>query len=301
MTAYCELFTHREPRIGFIGAGTLGRGLALALDAAGASVAAVSSRTPARAQWLAERIANCTAVSTPQNVADACDLVFITTPDAAIAPVAASIQWRSGQGVVHCCGAASVALLAPAADAGAAVGAFHPFQTFAALADPTEAARRLSGVTFAVSATGWLMDYLPALAARLDGRSIAIPDALRPLYHASAVLACGHLTALLDAAIGLWTELGLDPDAGRQAVIPLAQATIDAIASAGPTSAVTGPAVRGDAATVAAHLQALSQHAPQLVALYRELTLASLPLARAKGVPEPALSELSDSVSNQGV
>lgn len=297
MTSGSEPITHSEPRIGFIGAGTLGRGLALALDAAGAAVAAVSSRTPARAQWLAARIAGCAAVDTAQDVADACDMVFITTPDAAIAPVAAGVKWRSGQGAVHCCGAASVELLSAAADAGAAVGALHPFQTFAGLGDPAEAARRLSGVTFAVSATGWLADYLPALAERLHGRAIVIPDAQRPLYHASAVLACGHLTALLDAAIGLWTELGLDPDAGRQAVIPLAQATIDAIASAGTTAAVTGPAVRGDAATVAAHLEALSQQAPRLVRLYRELTLASLPLARAKGVPAPALSTLSGAVA----
>ena len=299
MASYNEPLTTGEPSIGFIGAGTLGRGLALALDAAGSTVAAVSSRTPARAQWLAARISGCTAASTAQDVADACDLVFITTPDAAISQVAAGIKWRSGQGAVHCCGAASVELLDAAADAGAAVGALHPFQTFAGLNDPVEAARRLSGVTFAVSATDWLSDYLPALAERLNGRAIVIPDALRPLYHASAVLACGHLTVLLDAAIGLWTELGLDADAARQAAIPLAQATLDAIAAAGTTAAVTGPAVRGDAATVAAHLEALSRRSPQLLPLYRELTLASLPLARAKGVPEPALSELSRAVAGR--
>ena len=153
--------------IGFVGIGTLGRGLALALDAVGYSVVAVSSRTWASAEWLAERIHDCTALDTAQEVADACDLVFITTPDAAIAEVAAAVTWRAGQGVVHCCGASSTELLTTAADAGAEVGAMHPFQTFAALSEPAEAARRLSGVTFAVSATGWLADYLPSLAESL--------------------------------------------------------------------------------------------------------------------------------------
>ena len=278
--------------IGFIGAGTLGCGLALALSAAGCRITAVSSRTPARAQRLAARIAGGAAVNTAQDVADACDLVFITTPDAAISAVAAGVQWRNGQGAVHCCGAASVELLAAAADAGASVGAMHPFQTFAGLDDPAAAAARLSGVTFAVSATGWLADYLPALAVRLDGRAITIPDALRPLYHASAVLACGYITTLLDAAISIWTELGLDPDAGRQAVIPLTQATLDAIAAAGPTAAATGPAVRGDAATVAAHLTALAEHAPQLLPLYRELTRATMPLAQRKGADTADLERL---------
>ncbi len=290
-------------KIGFIGAGTLGRGLALALASTGCNIAAVSSRTQASAQWLATRVNGCTAMDTPQRVADACDLVFITTPDAVIAEVAASVNWRDGQGIVHCCGAASTELLQPAADArdpltnlplaNLALGAMHPFQTFAALSDPAEAARRLSGVTFAVSATGWLADYLPSLAQRLDGHAIVIPDELRPLYHASAVLACGYVTTLLDAAVSLWTRMGFTEADGVRAAVPLARATIEAIAAAGPSAAVTGPAVRGDANTIAAHLAALSEHAPELLPLYRQLTLASIPLARAKGVPEANLAGLA--------
>ena len=279
-------------RLGFVGAGTLGRGLALALDAVGCDVVAVSSRSRASADWLAERIDGCIPLDSAQDVADACDLVFITTPDGAIAEVAAGVNWRSGQGVAHCCGAASVELLDAASDAGAAVGAMHPFQTFAALSDPTEAARRLSGVTFAVSATGWLEDYLPSLAERLEGRAITIPDELRPLYHASAVLACGYVGTLLDAAISLWTRMGYTEADGVAAVAPLARATVEAIAAAGPVNAVTGPAVRGDADTIAAHLALLSERAPELVTLYRELTLASIPLARAKGVGEGELARL---------
>ena len=279
--------------IGFVGAGTLGRGLALALDGVDCDVTAVSSRSRASAKWLAERIDGCAAMDTAQDVADVCDLVFITTPDGAIAEVAASVHWRAGQGVAHCCGAASIELLDSAAGAGASVGAMHPFQTFAALSDPTEAARRLSGVTFAVSATGWLADYLPSLAERLDGRAITIPDELRPLYHASAVLACGYVGTLLDAAISLWTRMGFTEEEGVRAVAPLARATIEAIAAAGPVNAVTGPAVRGDADTIAAHLSLLSEHASHLLTLYRELTLASIPLARAKGVGEGELAALS--------
>ena len=282
-----------DVRIGFVGAGILGRGLALALSSAGCRIAAASSRTPSSAQWIAERVDGCVAVDAAQQVADACDLVFITTPDGAIAEVAASVNWRSGQGVAHCCGAASTELLDAASAAGASVGAMHPFQTFAALGDPTEAARRLSGVTFAVSATGWLADYLPLLAERLDGRAIEVPDELRPLYHASAVLACGYVGTLLDAAISLWTRMGFTEEDGVRAVAPLSRATIEAVAAAGPVNAVTGPAVRGDADTIAAHLSLLAEHTPHLLALYRELTLASIPLARAKGVGEEELERLS--------
>ncbi len=287
-------------RIGFVGAGTLGRGLALALDSVGCDVVAAASRTRASAEWIAGRIDGCVAVDTAQEVADTCDLVFITTPDSAISQVAGEVSWRSGQGVAHCCGAASTELLSAAADAGAAVGAMHPFQTFAALSEPAEAARRLSGVTFALSATGWLADYLPSLAERLDGRAIAITDELRPLYHASAVLSCGYVGTLLEAAVSLWTRMGYTEEDGVRAAVPLARATIEAIAAVGPLAAVTGPAVRGDAATISAHLAALSERAPELETMYRQLTMASLPLARAKGVAEDDLARLRRTAQGQG-
>lgn len=278
--------------IGFVGAGVLGSGLALALSASGWRVNAIASRTYASAESAASLIDGCVALERAQQVADACDLVFITTPDSAISEVAGSVRWQQEQGVTHCCGAASTELLVSAQNAGAAVGAMHPFQTFAAIAGPDQAAERLQRVTFAVSATGWLEEFLPELAGSLGGRGITIPDGMRPLYHASAVLSCGYLSTLLDAAIGLWTSMGFSEEDGVRAAVPLARATVDAIERQGPANAVTGPVVRGDADTVVAHLELLSQHAAHLLPLYRQLTEASLPLARAKGVAEPQLEQL---------
>ena len=64
-------------------------------------------------------------------------------------------------------------------------------------------------MTFAISGTGWLAEFLPELATSLGGRGIEIPDGMRPLYHASAVFSCGYLSTLLDAAVGLWTSMGV--------------------------------------------------------------------------------------------
>ncbi len=286
--------------IGFVGAGVLGSGLALALNAAGWRVTAMASRTQASAERAASLIGGCTALSSAQQVVDSCDLVFITTPDSAIAEVSGAVTWRAGQGVAHCCGAASIELLDAAANAGVAVGAMHPFQTFAAIEGPDQAAERLRGVTFAISATGWLADFLPNLARSLGGRGIEIPDGMRPLYHASAVLSCGYLSTLLDAAVGLWTSMGFTEEDGVRAAVPLARATIEAIERQGPANAVTGPVVRGDAATVAAHLDGLSQYAAQLLPLYRQLTESSIPLARAKGIEEPQLEQLRRTIGTSG-
>ena len=286
--------------IGFVGAGVLGSGLALALSAAGWRVTAIASRTHSSAERAASLIDGCTALATAQQVADACALVFITTPDSVIAEVSREVDWGQGQGVAHCCGAASIELLDAAANAGAAVGAMHPFQTFAAIGGPDQAAERLQGVTFAVSATGWLEEFLPSLAESLGGRSIEIPEGMRPLYHASAVLSCGYLSTLLDAAVGLWVSMGFTEEDGVRAAVPLARATIEAIERQGPADAVTGPVVRGDADTVAAHLELLSRHAAHLLPLYRQLTESSLPLAMAKGIEEPQLEQLRRTIGVSG-
>jgi len=54
----------------------------------------------------------------------------------------------------------------------------------------------------------------------------------------------------------------------------------------GPVPALTGPIVRGDAATVRAHLTALGNGHTQVTGLYRAVGLSTLELARQRGLPE---------------
>ncbi len=68
-----------SPRIGFIGAGRLGSALAVALQHAGLPIHAVASARAESARHMAARLPGCEAVSA-QEVAERCDLVFITTP-----------------------------------------------------------------------------------------------------------------------------------------------------------------------------------------------------------------------------
>ncbi len=283
-----------DPTIGFIGIGVLGKGLAMSLAARQYRVVAAHSRSLAFSQWLAQRLPGCRAFTSAQELADAADLVFITTPDSAIGQVAATVRWRPGQGVVHCCGAASLEVLQPAAAQGAVTGAFHPFQTFAGLADPGDTLSRLAGVTFAVEGQGWLSGFLGDLARTLGGHPVFIPHHHRPLYHAAAVLGCGYLVTLLQAAVTAWQAMGFSPERAMDALYPLARATLENVAQGGITASVTGPVVRGDAATVQAHLEALYQSLPDLVPLYCALTEASLPLAASRGISPDYLAALEE-------
>ncbi len=293
----------RDSAVGFIGAGVLGKGLALALAQRGYRVAAAASRRQESAQWLADRIPGCQMRVSGQELADAVDIVFITTPDSVIAQMAGSIRWRTGQAVVHCCGAASTEILAPAANAGALTGAFHPFQTLAGLDSPEETVERLAGVTFAVAGNGWLAGYLSRLALDLGGQPITIAVEDRPLYHASAVMVCGYLVALMQAAAEILEEIGFSPEDAIRAIYPLSRATMENVGRGGLVGAVTGPVPRGDTETLRTHLESLFLRLPDLVPLYSSLVRASLPLGARRGVgPDGllAIEELIDHYSSAG-
>jgi predicted short-subunit dehydrogenase-like oxidoreductase (DUF2520 family) len=277
-----------NPDIGFIGAGALGKGLALALAARGYPVAAVSSRSMSSARDLADRIAAgshnkyCDALASPQEVADRCRLVFITTPDGVIGQVASQVEWRSHQGVVHCSGSESLDILGPAAGYGAATGSFHPFQTFACLDTPEQAIDRLEGITFSVEGQGWLRDFLEKAAEHLGGRAIFLRPEHRAIYHASAVISCGYLAALLKAAADIWGEMGVPEEEALATIIPIAKSTLLNVAHRGIEASVTGPMMRGDLATLERHLEALGSSLPQLVPLYCSLSQETLPLAQER-------------------
>ena len=288
----------RNLDIGFIGIGVLGKGLPLALADRGYRVVAAHSRSAASAQWLADRIPGCAAYTSAQELSDAADLVFITTPDSAIEEVTGSVTWRSGQGVVHCYGGASIELLKPAAEQGASTGAFHPFQTFAGLACPEDAAARLSGVTFAVEGEGWLEGYLAGMAEDLGGHSVYIAGQDRPLYHAAAVFGCGYLVALLKTAVSLWEAMGFSSEQAIQALLPLSSATLGNVARDGLLVSATGPAIRGDLLTLRSHLESLFQRSPELVSLYGDLVRASLPLAVGHGLGPNQLTAIEELVDH---
>lgn len=266
--------------VGFIGAGILGKGLALALSASGYTVAAVSSRTAASARDLASRIPGCSARES-QQVAEECGLVFVTTPDDVIGTVAGEVVWRRGQGVVHCNGTHTLRVLDPATGRGAIAGSFHPFQTFGGLATPEEAAGRLQGVTFSVDASGWLRDILEEMARRLGGRAVTVKPEDRPLYHTSAALSSGYMVAVIKASADLWEMLGVSQEEALATILPLARATLTSLES-GIQGGVTGPLVRADEGTVRQHLESLQERLPHLVPLYCALARESLPLAEGR-------------------
>jgi len=267
-------------KLGFIGAGTVGTALAVRLSSKGYQVVAVSSRSQTSSRKLAEAINGCRAFNNNQDVADASELVFITTPDDAIALVVSQIQWHAGQSVVHCSGADSTDILEPAKKLGAQIGVFHPLQTFASV---KQAIENMPGSTFALEAEEPLLNTLKDMATALDGRWVELKASDKVVYHAAAVIACNYLVTLVKLATDLWQTFNIPPNQATQALLPLLRGTIHNIETVSIPQCLTGPIARGDTGTIKKHLNALQKTAPTLLSTYRELGLQTIPIALDKG------------------
>ncbi len=274
---------HADPRptLAFVGAGRAGSAMATALTAAGHRVVAVHSRTPDHADRLA-RACGAAVVASAAAAVGAAELTFTTVPDIEIARVAEAIASTGaslrGRSVVHCSATNGPEVLAALLATGAAVGAFHPLQALAG----ASSASLLRGSSFVVEAPEPLRRVLLGLVTDLGGDVLDLPPGGRPLYHAAAVLAGNAPLVLLARAAGLLEKAGVDPAQAHRALAALLAGAASNAMAGGPAGALTGPVVRGDAATVARHLDVLAAD-PDVRELYRRLSLETLALAGPEG------------------
>ncbi len=169
-------------------------------------------------------------------------LVLLTVPDGAIAEVASRIT--PGPGVVaHVAGSMPLSVLAPYPS----VASIHPLMS---LPNPTQGASRLlDRCTFAIDGD----PIADRVVAALGGVAVRINDEQRTLYHATACVAANHLVALCGQVERLAALVGIPIEAYWR----LMSTTLDNVTASGSRAALTGPAARGDWATIRRHLDGL--------------------------------------------
>jgi predicted short-subunit dehydrogenase-like oxidoreductase (DUF2520 family) len=173
------------------------------------------------------------------------DVLVIATPDDAVAEVAAAVAPAPGTTVVHLSGSLGLDALAPHP----VRAAFHPLVPLPN--GEVGAARLCSGVTFAVAGAPVARE----IAQSLGGRVVEVDDDDRAAYHAAACIAANHVVALLGQVERVAASVGLDLDS----FLPLTRAAVDDVAALGTRAALTGPARRGDWATLSRHLDSLPE------------------------------------------
>ena len=287
-------------RIGVVGAGRVGAVLAAALREAGHEIAAVAGESHASRTRI-DTLLPGVRVDKPTAVSRACDLLLLTVPDDMLSNVvtmlAASGAIREGQYVVHTSGKHGLAVLQPAADAGAHVLAMHPAMTFTGT-DVDLA--RLAGCVYGVTANPDTEDLAAKLVADLRGRLVRVAEDRRALYHAGLAHGANHLVTLVSQAMDLLRDSGADDPAAT--LRPLLTAALDNALEYG-SAALTGPIVRGDVETVRAHLRDIAANRPATLESYVAMARATanqavvdgrlLPIRAAKlvGVLNDALVE----------
>ena len=212
-----------------IGSGRAGGAMAAALAASGWQVRETLGRGASAAEVEA--------------AAREVGLLLIATPDSAIAQVAKAVAPDSQAVVAHMSGALGLDAVAPHRRR----AAIHPLTS---MPDPALGARRLrSGCWFAVAGDPISL----TVVSDLGGQAFEVSERARALYHAAAAIASNHLVALLGQAERVCEKA----DAPFEAMLSLVRATLDNVAELGPADALTGPAARGDEATIQRHLEAL--------------------------------------------
>lgn len=223
--------------------------------------------------------------------------VVLAVPDGVLPELAAAVAGQgpapSGCAAYHLSGALTTEVLAPLHARGYSVGSLHPLQ---AIAHPVTGAEHLPGSYFSVTGEPLAVSTARRLLGAMGCRAIAVPEVWRPAYHAACVLASNGIVALLSAAVRLLTELGVEPDEAREALLPLARGTLRNLGELGPEGSLTGPVARGDVETVDLHLRSLE---PEERRLYAAVTLELLQLARAAGLDEERGEELRSLVVQQ--
>jgi nicotinate-nucleotide adenylyltransferase len=193
------------------------------------------------------------------------DLVVVAAPDGALGSVAGIMEdggIPETVPAVHCSGAAPVRVLASGARP---VGRMHPLFPFAAadlpLGDLAGLHLVLEGDAPAVAAAG-------AAVLAAGGTPIPVQGLDPRRYHAACVMAANHLVALGMVAEEEAVAAGVPAAKVPAAMAGLMVAALRNARRLGFRGSLTGPAARGDRATVLGHLEALDFAPAEVKALY---------------------------------
>ena len=280
-------------RVSFIGAGKVGCSLARYLAAGTTSgekdveLTGFFSASADSARAAAD-FAGGRAFASAAEAAAAADLVFVTTPDARIADVATGLARAAdageldlaGKAFAHCSGACASTLLDPVRTHGALACSAHPLY---AVSSRFGCWQELSRAWFTLEGDDAAVTLVEKLLTARGNHTARIPASQKTRYHAAAVMASNLVVGLYDMAASELSTCGFAPDDAQAALAPLFLGNAEHIAQAGVAASLTGPAARGDQATIDAHLSCLSGDNREV---YRLLTEVLYRIAARQATPQ---------------
>jgi predicted short-subunit dehydrogenase-like oxidoreductase (DUF2520 family) len=242
-----------------IGAGRLGRRLALRLIESGARCSRMRLRSVSHSNLPAplEQCADSWQLPTNEPWPR---LIFVTVQDSELELVArllAADGSIAGSCVLHTSGLHTSESLAECMAAGATAASWHPLQSFPA--DPA-IKTEWYGTPCAIEGDADAVDTGFEVAERLLMTPWRIDPRHKAVYHAAAALAGNLPNILIAAARSLMGQCGLpDGPDGTSLLAPLVRTCVEGALVEEAADNLTGPIARGDQSTVERHLEVLPE------------------------------------------
>jgi predicted short-subunit dehydrogenase-like oxidoreductase (DUF2520 family) len=294
--------------VSIIGAGRLGTALAIALNKSGHSIDLIVAKHAASAKRASELSGGLgLALSAKQfrrllpkhcELLEQSSLILIATPDDIIGIIADELAgWLKsrttparGLVALHTSGALTSNVLQPLRKLGIPVGALHPLVS---ISEAQSGADWLTKAFFSVEGDAQAMRVGRRIVHDFGAKAFTIRPSAKPLYHAAALMASPNLTALIDISLEMLSRCGLTANQSQKVLLPLLRSTIENLAAADPSRALTGTFKRGDLATVQKHVKAISsKNLFDALEAYVLLGRRSMRLARRKSASRAEIDRI---------
>ncbi|MFB0564653.1 MAG: Rossmann-like and DUF2520 domain-containing protein [Candidatus Aminicenantaceae bacterium] len=275
-----------------IGAGRLGTSLGYALSKKGYRIKAVSCKRLSSARQSLQIIGEGKAFTDNTQAAKEGELLFLCLPDSEIAKAAeelavSTLPWRK-KTVFHCSGLLPAGVLKPLKTKGALTASLHPVQSFSQKKGDL---KQFEGIYFSLEGDKGALDLAQKIVDHFGGTSIFIKGKDKPLYHLACSIASNFSVVLLNVAVSLLKDIGLEEDKALKVIMPLIKRTQQNIEEVGIKSALTGPIIRGDEKPLEEHLKALKRY-PAYREIFLQLTAQALEIAKIKNLPPEKIKTL---------
>lgn len=269
--------------ITLIGAGAVGQSLALSLHKSSKKIEGIYSEYGRSAKLLANKVkASISGSLTKERRLG--QIVIIAVPDVRINDVVDTIVSQEttlkGKIFLHTSGALTSDELSALRKKGAAVGSFHPLQTFPKGLKHSS----LKNIWFALEGDAAAVTAGKSLAAALGAKYFFVPKKDKTLYHIAAVFASNYQVTLFSVVEQLAAAVKIPQRHLWSIFRPLIAETLENVFSSSPVDALTGPIARGDYKTISKHFSTLEStpKLKHLVPLYSTLGIETAKLAKRK-------------------
>jgi predicted short-subunit dehydrogenase-like oxidoreductase (DUF2520 family) len=285
--------------VSIIGVGRVGGAIALALYDQGYVIENLIARNFTNTKSISKKLSDKTEVKSLDEIKSfSSQIIFITTQDNEIEKIVDQLLTKSlpeKTYIFHSSGSLSSEILYPLKNKGCSVGSIHPLVS---ISDSHLGVKRFRDAFFCLEGDEETLPISEKIVKAFGGKPFYLETKYKALYHASAVVACGHLVALIDVSMEMLAKCGLDADVSKNILMPLVKSTIQNLEIQKNNEALTGTFARADTETFDKHLSAINEYSSKdILEIYLILGERSLELAKELGIDQAKADLMSKKIS----